>query len=73
MKNRGSKILVNIVIILGGLVVYGFVPATGAAGQARMLIAIFVMVIAKATVEFLLSRRQKAREVGHAKDEHHVA
>ena len=38
-----------------------------------MLIAIFVMVIAKATVEFLLSRRQKAREVGHAKDEHHVA
>ena len=72
MIKQSSKVLVNIAIILAGLAVYGFVPGYGGAGQARMLIAIFVMVIAKTTVEFLLIRRQKRNDVSHEKDEHPV-
>jgi hypothetical protein len=62
MPFRKSKILINVAAIVAALAVYGLVPAYGTDGQARMLIAIFAMVIAKATIEFFLSRRKQKED-----------
>jgi hypothetical protein len=46
-------------VILATFIVYGFIPGYGEAGQARILIMVFVAVVFKATIEFFLSKHRK--------------
>jgi hypothetical protein len=57
MAYHKQKFIVTLAMILACLVVFTYFPPQAPLAIARVVVAIFAMVITKATVEFFLDRR----------------
>ena len=70
MKYHKPKLLVTITMVLACLTVFAVFPNNAQLAIARIVVAIFAMVITKITVEYLISRRQKEKDANHRRNDH---